>query len=226
MLPPSCLLSHLLCLCRSASGQLLAANWALLASQQPSPSSPSAYGQTCHTSRSGRLTFLPCLLCLLLSPLLPYWVSARASTSMGEALVPCTFACRNFPIVSFCYTRESMDAACTARWSQRVFGQIFCIDFQRCSTLSPNLRRTNLCWSKQLFQQLYVPQRSARIILVLQPSHASNSTSALILRTISKASKRSSMRETRSPWGCLLILVMSAQLSRAATRGMSDSEIG
>ena len=56
----------LLCLRPSASCQVLAATWALVASQQPSPHNPSADGNACHTSRSCRQTSLSCLLCPLL----------------------------------------------------------------------------------------------------------------------------------------------------------------
>ena len=79
----------------------LAGTWKPAASQQLSFDSPPSCGHTRRTRNNHHQTSLTCSpLSFPFPPFLPPLVLARASTSMGDAPEPCTFACRIFSIVS------------------------------------------------------------------------------------------------------------------------------
>ena len=124
---PSCLGLH--CPCLWLSAQEFLATGLFEASRLPSFDSPSSHGRA-HRTRSSyrRTSWLQAPFPSLFRPSCLLWSWQRASTSMGVAPAPCTFACRNFSIVSLCFSGESMDEACTARGSSgRSFGCTPCV---------------------------------------------------------------------------------------------------
>ena len=74
------------------------------------------------------------------------------------------------------------------------------------------LARDSPCLQKRMFLN-----GLRRSFLWFSRLHASNPTSLLVLRTISKPSVHPSMWETRSPWSCMLKFAMPAQFSFTAT---------